>query len=123
MGRYTALFFAAAVLFAAEDSWTKVKELKSGTEIRIVRKGVPQPLEAKLDEVRDDAIVIVVKKEQKAVPREEIERLDYRPKPGSRTTTETRTKSEPVDGVPPAGMDHGAAVPGQSQSTSVSIGS
>jgi hypothetical protein len=123
MGRNLVLFLAVSALFAADDPWAKVKELKSGTEIRIVRKGVAQPLEAKFDEARDDSIVVVVKNEEKAIPKEEIDRLDYRPKPGSRVTRETKTKTDTADGEPPAGMAHGAPVPGQSQSTSVSIGS
>ena len=109
--------------FAADDPWTKVKELKSGTEIRIVRKGSAQPLEAKLDEARDDAVVVVVKNEQKAIPKEEIDRLDYRPKPGSRVTTETKAGTDAPDTKPAAGMAHGAPVPGQTYSSNVSLGS
>src|SRR5215831_9702774 len=93
------LLLAAAAAFAADNPWDKVKELKSGTEIRIARKGVAQPIEAKLDEVRDDAVVVVVKNEQKAIPKDEIDRLDARPKGGgSRITTETKSTTTPPDG-------------------------
>ena len=44
---------AATVLVAADNSWDKVKELKSGTEIRIYRSGLVDPLEAKFDEAKE----------------------------------------------------------------------
>jgi hypothetical protein len=112
---------AAALLFAADNSWDKVKELKSGAEIRIVQQGVPQPLEAKFDEADDEYIRIVVKKEQKSIRKDQVLRLDYRPKPGSRTT-ETKVTNTPADTTPPVGMSHGPQVPGQSSSTNVSFG-
>src|SRR3954471_9821659 len=84
------LLSAAALAVAADNPWDKVKELKSGAEVRIVRKGVAQPIEAKFDELTDESVLIVDKNEQKAIPREEVERLDARPKAGSRVTTETK---------------------------------
>jgi hypothetical protein len=114
-------FLAAATLFAAaEDPWAKVRELKSGTEIRIIRKGVAQPIEAKLDEVTAESVVVVVKKAQQAIPKDEIDRLDYRPTPSSRVR-ETKVTTTQPDTTPPVGMDHGANVPGQSSSTSVTL--
>ena len=113
--------FAASALFAADNSWDKVKELKSGTEIRIYRAGAPDPIEAKLDEATDEHIAFVVKKEQKSISKDAVLRLDYRPKAGSRTT-ETKTTNTPADATPPAGMAHGAPVPGQSSSTTLSVG-
>ena len=112
---------AATALFAADNSWDKVKELKSGTDIRIYRAGVPDPVEAKFDEANDEHIVFVVKKEQKSISKDAVLRLDYRPKAGSRTT-ETKTTNTPADATPPVGMAHGAQVPGQSSSTNVSFG-
>ena len=112
---------AATALLAADNSWDKVKELKSGTDIRIYRAGVPDPIEGKFDEANDEHIVFVVKKEQKSMSKDAVLRLDYRPKPGSRTT-ETKTTNTPPDTTPAAGMAHGAQVPGQSSSTNVSFG-
>ena len=42
----TALLLIAAIATAtaADDTWTKVKDLKSGTELRITREGAKQPL-------------------------------------------------------------------------------
>jgi hypothetical protein len=115
------LVASASVLFAADNSWDKVKELKSGTEIRIYRAGAPGAIDAKFDEATDDHIVFVEKKEQKSMRKDQVLRLDYRPKPGSRTT-ETKTTNTPADTTPAAGMAHGAQVPGQSSSTNVSFG-
>jgi hypothetical protein len=114
------LLFAAAALFAADDPWTKVKELKSGTEIAIFRKGATKPLEVKLDEVREDAVVVVNKKEQVAIPREEIDRLDYRPS-GRKVTSEVKHTVGQPDPTPPTGMDHGANVPGNTYSSGVTF--
>src|ERR1700741_1187304 len=118
-----ALLLAGAAAFAADDPWTKVKELKSGTEIRIVKKGGGAPLVGKLDEARDESLTLVLKNEQVTVEKDAIERLDYRPlKPSSRMTTENKRKTEAPDPTPPKGMAHGPAVPGASSSTSVSFG-
>ena len=120
MIRIPLILLVAATMFAADNPWDKVKELKSGAEIRIVRAGVPQPIEAKLDEVTDDRIVIVVKKEQKAINKDDIVRLDYRPKGGAKTT-ETKVANSPADTTPQVGMSHGPNVPGQSSSSTVSF--
>ncbi len=120
MIRTLVIFLSAATLFAVDNPWDKVKELKSGTEIRIARRGLAQPLEAKLDEVRDDTVVVVVKNEQKAIRKDEIDRLDYRPKAAGRTI-ETKTTNTPADTTPPVGMSHGPQTPGQSTSTGISF--
>jgi hypothetical protein len=123
MIRKLAIAFSAVILAgAAENPWDKVKELKSGTEIRIYRNGVAQPIEAKLDEARDDVVVVVVKNEQKAIAKDEIVRLDARPKGGSRVTTETTTKTERPDARPQATPQSRPPVPGQSTSSGVSFG-
>ena len=115
---------AMATAFAADDPWTKVKELKSGTEIRIYKRGVTAPLVGKVDEVRDDSIAVVLKNEQVSIDKEMIDRLDARPShAGRKMASETKTKAENPDSKPPLGMNHGAPVPGSSSSTSVSFGS
>src|SRR5262245_61290687 len=123
MLRYLAMLLAGAAAFAADDPWSKVKELKSGTEIRIVKKGGGAPLVGKLDEAREESLTVVLKNEQVTVEKESIERLDYRPvKSAGRITTETKSKVDAPDPTPPKGMSHGPAVPGGSSSTSVSFG-
>ena len=94
--RSLALFLlAASTAFSADDPWAKVRDLKSGTEIRIFKKGSMQPILAKMDEASADSLVVVVKNEQVAIPREMIDRLDYRPpQPGGRVKKEVTTKTE-----------------------------
>lgn len=120
--RLAFLLLTAAVAFAADDPWTKVKDLKSGTEIRVIKKGSVQPILGKFDEANDENLILVVKNEQTAIPRDAIDRLDFRPeKP--RVVKETTTKSD-ADGPPkepPIGMNHQQVGPGYSSNTSYSI--
>ena len=118
------VFFVVAAIsaFAADDPWTKVRDLKGGTELRIYKKGVPQPVLAKSDEVTDENLVVVVKNEQVAIPKDQIDRIDYRPSKGARVTSETKTKTTEPDSSPrPPGF--GSSVPETSTSTNVGIGS
>jgi hypothetical protein len=122
MVRSLLFLLSAAALFAADDPWTKVKELKSGTEIRIVKKGAAKPIEGKFDEAQDDKIIVVLKNEQVAIAKDDIDRLDSRQK-GSRMTRNEGAKDTPADTTPPVGMDHGPSVPGKSYNSGVSFGS
>ncbi|MGI8742703.1 MAG: hypothetical protein ACR2NN_09060 [Bryobacteraceae bacterium] len=116
---------AAAMLFGADDPWTKVRELKSGTELRVYKKGASKPILAKADEATDDKLVVVVKNEQVAIAKEDIDRIEARPvRTGSRVTKETRkTTTDAVIEPGTAARPRQATVPGTSSSTNVSIGS
>ena len=70
---------AALTLVAADDPWQKVQELKSGTELRIQKKGAAQPVLAQMDEANEERIVVVVKNEQVAIAKDQIDRIDFRP--------------------------------------------
>ncbi len=77
------LMLAAAAAFAADDPWLKVKDVKSGADLRIFRKGSDQPLLVQMGELTDVNLVVIDKKAERAIPREEIDRIDTRPpKPG-----------------------------------------
>src|ERR1035437_10697901 len=92
------LFLCTAVLaFGADDPWAKLKKLKTGTELRVYKKGAAQPLLVKMDELTDDNLVVIDKNAQTAIARELIDRVDYRPSGKSRVTKETTTKVN--DGV------------------------
>jgi hypothetical protein len=123
MSKLLFLLLAAFTAFAADDPWAKVRDLKGGTELRIYKKGTPQPVLAKSDDVTDDNLIVVIKNEQVAIPKDQIDRIDYRPtKPGGRITSETKSKPTDPDTTPgPPG--HGSTVPGNTTSTNVSIGS
>ena len=111
------LLLTGLVAFGADDPWSKVKTLKTGAELRIYKKGSTQPVLALMDELTDDNLVVVVKKTQTAIPRDQIDRIEARPAAGSRITKETTTKdtSKGPQGDP--------EVPGTSTSTSISVGS
>src|SRR5690349_11596104 len=119
------LLSTVALVAAAENSWDKVKELKSGSEVRIYEVGKPTPVEAKLDEVRDDDIVVILKNEQKAIRKDIIVRLDARPNGKRPMSTETkRTIDRGVTPGPPQGKPtEKPNIPGESTSTGVTFGS
>jgi hypothetical protein len=97
MRRILFLLLAGLCAASAQDAWTKVSKLKSGVEIRIFKRGSLQPLLAKMGEATADQLVIIVKNEQMAVAKEDIDRLDYRPDlPGGRLVKETSTTPSTV---------------------------
>ena len=121
MSKLILLVLSATLAFAADDPWAKVKDLKTGTELRIYKKGSSQPLVVKSADVTEDNLVVLLKNAQVAIPKDSIDRVDYRPAKG-KLTTETTTKQTEPDTTPgPPG--HGSQVPGTSTSTSVSMGS
>src|SRR5438309_1546901 len=119
------LFLAvAASVFAAENTWSKVQELKSGSELRIYKKGASQPVLATFDEANEERVVIVVKNKQMAIAKEDIDQVDARPvvkKTPRKLTFEQSTKTTDPDLTPHP--NPGIPVPGTSSSTSVGMSS
>jgi hypothetical protein len=108
----------------AEDQWSKVKALKSGTEIRVYKKGAAQPILSKAGEATDDKLIVVLKNEESAIDKKDIDRIDARPQGGKRAKVESKTTvNEPtaqaVDGVRPENYPK----PGSSYSSGMSVGS
>ena len=119
----SALFFAALTAAAADDGWAKVIELKSGTELRIFKKGAAQPVLARMDEANDERVVVVVKNEQTAIPKDQIERLDRRPEQkGSRVRTESKVTTEQPGARADLPMPKSGSAQGTSTSSGVTIG-
>jgi hypothetical protein len=109
------VLLAAVTAFAADDPWTKVRDLKSGTDLRIFKKGGMHPILAKMEEANPDSLIIVLKNEELAIPREQIDRIDYRPlKTGGRVTKETRETIQGPDAATAAESPNN--IPGQSVS-------
>ncbi|HEY3440102.1 MAG TPA: hypothetical protein VGK29_05100 [Paludibaculum sp.] len=112
--------------WGAADDWANVRALRSGTEIRVYKKGSTQVVVAKMDEAGEENLLVVIKNEQVAIPREQIDRIDARPAGSSpRTTKETRTTVDPPNGkaaAPPSRVK-GPDGPATSTSTSVTMGS
>ncbi|HUS05966.1 MAG TPA: hypothetical protein VMZ52_06715 [Bryobacteraceae bacterium] len=116
------LLATGTLAFAADDSWAKVKALKGGTEIRVYKVGLKQPLVAKLDEADDDRILIATKTEQVAIPKDQIDRVDARPSKTNRVTVENKTKTEVNTHTAESTTPHGPAGPKTSSSSGISIG-
>ena len=113
------ILLAAVTTVAADDGWAKVMQLKSGTELRILQKGARQPVLARMDEANDERIVVVVKNEQTAIAKDQIDRLDRRPEQkGSRVRTESKVTTE----QPGARADLPMPKSGSPQGTSTSSG-
>lgn len=74
-----ALVLVAQESPASEDTWWKVANLDSGTELRVYKSGSTQPLLVKMDEANAERIVVIKGKAQMAIRKEDITRLDFRP--------------------------------------------
>jgi hypothetical protein len=120
----TALSLASGADIKTDDQWIKVKELKSGTEIRVYKKGAAQPILAKAGDATDEKLIVVLKNAETAIDKKDIDRVDARPQAGKRAKVESNaTMNEPtsqsVDGVRPENYPK----PGSSYSSGVSMGS
>ncbi|MBL8237129.1 MAG: hypothetical protein JNM66_06910 [Bryobacterales bacterium] len=119
------LFALIPAAFAAEDGWSKVKALASGAELRITKTGSRAPILAKLDEANDERLIIATKTEQVAIPKEQIEKIEFRPaQKGSRVTRQTTTDNTPLEkeAARPGPGPSRTPGPSGSSSSSVSIG-
>ena len=120
------LFLAfASVSFAADDAWVKLKALASGTELRIVKTGARAPILAKLDEATDESLIIATKTEQLSISKEQLEKIEYRPKQtASRVVRETTTGNTPLnkDAARPSPGPTRTPGPSGSSSSNVTIG-
>jgi hypothetical protein len=92
------LMLAGLVAFGADDEWTKVRSLKTGAELRVYKKGSTQPVSAQMDELTDENLVIIVKKTQTAIPKDQIDRIDARPPSGGPTKETTTRQTVDADG-------------------------
>lgn len=122
MTRLAIFLLAAGTAFAAGDNTcSKVKELKSGTEIRVLKHGSMQPVLGKFDEAGDDRLILVVKNQQIAIPKDQVDRLDYRPTQ-ARTTRETKTTVDEGPAKQPNMGMNGMDAPGSTTTTTTNIG-
>jgi hypothetical protein len=119
------LFVLPLLVLAADDPWEKVRAVPSGTELRLLKIGAKTPVLAKMDEVTEESLVVVVGDTQTAIPKAQIDRIDARPpQKGSRIVRETKTTKG--DGGPgsqnqPMALGKTPASPGSSSSSSSSL--
>jgi hypothetical protein len=86
------ILLAALVVLGPGDEWVKVKALKMGAELRVYKKGSTQALSALMVEITDENLIVMIKKTETAIPKDQIDRIDARSSGGSRATKETTTK-------------------------------
>ncbi len=123
MWQLTAFLALASVSFAADDGWAKVKALASGTELRVVKTGTRSPILAKLDEATEESLVIATKTEQLSIPKDKIEKIEYRPKQtASRVVRETTTGNTPTNKEATRPGPTPTPGPSRSSSSNVTIG-
>ena len=122
MFRLLVFVAGALAVLAADNPWDKVRELKSGTELRIIKRGGKPPLLATMDEATADRLLVVVKNEQVAIEKEDIDRLDYRPVKSGRFTKETKTTTTDTTGQTPVGPTPQGTRRGPGSSTSTNFG-
>ena len=109
-------------LFAADtaDPWKKVRDVKTGTELRIFRSGAPKSIMAQFAELTDDNMVVIIKDEEVAIPRDKILRIDSRPQKGYVSTqTKVSGANESYSRSQPNPPGRG---PSSSTSTGIAIG-
>jgi hypothetical protein len=126
MRRLFFLLLATAVAaICADDPWTAVTKLKSGSEIRVIKKGSTQPVLGKFDEADADRLLLVVKNEQVSIARDLIDRLDARPaQTGPKVKVEGKTTTDDPQAAkePPVGMNGHPGGSTTSSSTGISLG-
>jgi hypothetical protein len=117
----------------AGDEWDKVRELPSGSDLKIYERGSAQPKTAKYADVTDSSLIIIVKNEQVAISKDVIDRIDARPpaKKGAKRKVVQSTRvddpAQPSSDAGPHGPTAGSQLgtsgtPGYSSSTSVVYG-
>jgi hypothetical protein len=130
--RHCLLLFLIALPALADDGWEKLKDLPSGSDLKIYQLGSVQPKLAKFADVTDSNLIILVKNEQVALPKEGIDRIEARPlvKKSRKTVVRETHLDDPAKSSTDAGP-HGPTAgpqrntpgtPGYSSSASVIYG-
>jgi len=126
MRKWVLLLSLTLPAVAAEDAWAKVRELKSGSELKLWKKGWSQPVDAVYDQLTEEKLLVVMKNEQVAIPLEGIDRIDARasakgtkPKVESNVTRDVERPERAA--APPRSMrDPQPGAPTMSSSSSMS---
>jgi hypothetical protein len=83
------------------DAWSKVEALKGGSDLRVYKTGSAIPIAAEFADLNEDNLIVVIKNTETAIPKIEIDRIDARPKGGSRMHTETTQSEKAPDQTSP----------------------
>lgn len=109
-------------LFGAETSWTKVTDLKGHAELRIWKKGAAQPINATFADATDERVIVVIKNDQVAIEKDDIDRIDARPLSPPRKATVTKSEKQSDPDYTPGRPQSGPPLPQTSSSSNVSFG-
>ena len=126
MKRLLLILAAAAVACSgADDPWAKVKELKSGSQLKIWKKGASQPVEAVYDDLDDEKLLVVMKNEQVAIAKDGIDRIDARPstkkdKPKVESSVKREINQPSTVAAPPRDQKS-RVIPGESTSATSTV--
>jgi hypothetical protein len=125
MKRLLLVLAAGLVAVGADDPWAKVKDLKSGSELKLWKKGTSQPIDAIYDDLGEEKLLVVVKNEQMSIPREGIDRIDARAstkkdKPKVESTVQ-RDINNPSPVAAPPRDQKSRSIPGDTTSASTSV--
>lgn len=89
------MLLSSLLIFAGDDPWAKVNDLNSGSDVRIYQYGSKQVLTGKFASLSEESVVVVIKNEERAIPRAEIFRIDARPSGlKARVRKETHTQQD-----------------------------
>lgn len=122
--------FLLALPALAGDDWEKVKDLASGSDLKIYERGSAQPKLAKFADATDSSLIIIVKNEQVAIPKAGIDRIEARPpakKGGKKVVQETHVDDPAKPSTdagphgPTAGPQSAPGTPGYSSTTSIAF--
>ena len=128
----TIVLFSLTLLaaFAADAAWKKLGDWRTGMELKIYERGSSHPRQARFNDTTADSLLVIVKNEQVSIPRDRIDRIDYRPlkKVGPKTNTQTKVDdaaAPPSSGPqgPSVPIHTGSGLPGSSSTTTISTDS
>jgi hypothetical protein len=120
---YAWLMSQVGIAMHTEDPWRKLRSLKGGGEVRVFKRGSPQPVVGQFGDATDENLTVVLKNEEIAIAKEQIERIDYRPpQSGVHGHSESRTTMND-GGAAPVDSPFSSTGATSSTSTSYSFGS
>jgi hypothetical protein len=95
MKLFALLVSSSLLLFAADDAWKRVRDLRSGAEVKVLKVGVKNPITAKFDEANDERMVIVVKNEQTSIAKDDVLKVEARKQEPSVRREQKTTNTDP----------------------------
>lgn len=94
--KLSALLFSSALLvFGADDAWKRVRDLRSGVEVKVLKVGEKNPINARFDEANDERLLLVVKNAQTSIAKEDVLKVEARKQESSVRREQKTTNTDP----------------------------